>query len=200
MKKVTLIMTLGLLSTISLKAQESIFQISWDIAFPVGELKDQYISDASARGISIGGRKFIFDWFSVGGKAGWQTFTQRVAGTESIDPTLDLTGTQLRYVNIFPVMANFHYYLGQDEGIRPYIGANIGVSFVTQQTDIGLWTINDNSTHFGLAPEVGVLIPIGIAGGGMSISAKYEQAFKSNNKFDMQIQYFSMNLGFIFAN
>ncbi|MFY0627358.1 MAG: hypothetical protein JXR07_13740 [Reichenbachiella sp.] len=200
MKKTVLIIILFVASLSALKAQMSIFQVSWDIAFPMGEIKDQYIDEASMRGISIGGRKFVYDWFSFGGKAGWQTFNQKLSGTQIVNETTDLTGTQFRYVNAFPIMANAHFYMGQDEGIRPYIGTNVGVTFVTQRTDVGLWTVSDNSTHFGIAPEIGVLIPIGIAGGGISLSAKYEQAFKSNNAFDMHIQYLTASIGFIFAN
>lgn len=200
MKKLIPIIIIILLSSGMTKAQMSIFQVSWDVAIPTGELKNNYIDQTSARGFSIGGRKFIYDFFSVGGKGGWQTFNQKLTGTQKVDGTTDLTGTQFRYVNAFPLMVNAHFYLGEDEGIRPYVGINTGVTFITQQTDIGLWTVGDNSTHFGLAPEVGVLIPIGIAGGGVSLSAKYEQAFKSNNAADIHYQYFSVSLGFIFAN
>ena len=198
MKKL-FILSFLFMGTLAASAQESIFQIGWDVAIPTGDLKEQYIDEPSFRGVTIGGRKFLTDFFSVGGKAGWQTFYTRFDGTYQIDENADITGTQLRYLNIYPIQANFHYYLGQDEGVRPYLGANVGVVFANQRTDVGIFTIGQNSTHFGVSPEVGVLIPIGLAGGGVIISGKYEQAFQTN-KTDIHYQYFSVNLHFLFAN
>lgn len=196
MKKYLIIFAFILSSSIA-SAQESIFHIGWDVAVPTGEL-EEYIGEVSARGLTIGGRKFLYDFISVGGKTGWQTFYARYDGTQEVNENLDITGVQLRYLNVFPIMANVFYYLGQDEGVRPYLGTNVGITFSTQRTEIGLFSASQNSTHFGIAPEVGVLIPIGLAGGGLIVSARYEQAFKSDNNF--QIQYFTFNLAFNFAH
>ena len=198
MKKIILFTSLWV-STLATSAQESIFQIGWDVAIPTGDLKEEYIDEVSFRGVTIGGRKFLTDFFSVGGKGGWQTFYTRFDGTYEVDENTDLTGTQLRYLNVYPIQANFHYYLGEDEGIRPYLGANFGIVFANQRTDIGIFTVGQNSTHFGVSPEVGILIPVGLAGGGVILSGKYEQAFKTN-KTNIHIQYFSVNLNFMFAN
>ncbi len=198
MKKYIIIIVASI-GSLAATAQESIFQIGWDVAIPTGDLEEKYMDEVSFRGVTIGGRKFLTDFFSLGGKAGWQTFYTRFDGTYEIDDHSSLNGTQLRYLNVYPIQGNFHYYLGQDEGVRPYLGANLGVVFVNQRTDVGIFTVGQNSTHFGVSPEIGVLIPVGIAGGGVIVSGKYEQAFQSS-KNNMHIQYFSINLQFMFAN
>ncbi|UXP31358.1 hypothetical protein N6H18_13465 [Reichenbachiella agarivorans] len=174
-------------------SQESMFNINWQIATPVGEFKD-FIEETSAQGLNIGGRKFFSDFLSVGGYTGWQVYYQKQRGLQHIEDGLDAYGTQIRYINIYPIMANAHLYAGQDGDIRPYLGLNTGVSFVNQKVQIGLWDVSKTTTHFTLAPEVGVFIPIGLYGGGLNFSGRYDQAFQSSN--DFHIQGLIFNIGF----
>jgi outer membrane protein len=174
----TLLIT-GALTTMA-SAQESVFSIGWNVAIPTGELKE-YIDVTSARGVRIGGRKWIYDNLSVGGEGGWQIFYNKYTGTENIDGTTDISGTFFKYVNAYPLMANVHFYLGDDGGVRPYLGTNIGVTFVNKKTDVGIWTVSDTHTQFTLAPEVGAFIPVGVAGAGLNLGFKYEYSFKTSD-------------------
>ena len=178
------------------QAQYQLFQVGWNIAIPSGELRD-FIDETSTRGFYFGGRHFIFDFVSVGGSFGWQTFNTKFTGTQEID-NAQITGTQYKYINAYPLQFNSHYYLGDDGGIRPYIGTSVGVTWVNQRVDLGIFTSSDTSTHFAIAPEIGVVIPIGVAGVGAMVAAKYEQAFKSSNNF--HVPYLSINISVAFLN
>ncbi|PIB35153.1 hypothetical protein BFP72_06955 [Reichenbachiella sp. 5M10] len=180
----------------SAKAQESMFNINWGISVPVYDL-DDYVGGTSASGLNISGRKFIYDFFSVGGYAGWQMYYDKQDGLVQSQPGVDIWGTQLRHINVYPLMVNTHFYLGSDGGVRPYAGVNVGVSFVNQRVQVGLYEVTDTSAHFTISPEIGIYLPVGLAGGGFHISGRYEQAFQSSN--DFHVQSVSLNLGFAIA-
>ncbi|WP_420581315.1 hypothetical protein [Reichenbachiella sp.] len=198
MKKYILIALVIGLAHSTASAQMSVFKIDWNVGVPMGDMKD-FIENESYRGIRIGGRAWIYDELSVGGEAGWQVFNGKWRGTQNVNGNIDASGTQFRYMNIYPVMANIHYYLGEDGGMRPYLGTNAGVTFINTRTEFGLWAVSETSTHFSVAPEIGAFIPVGVAGAGLNIGARYDVAFKTS-KLDMNVQSFSFFLGFIFLN
>lgn len=201
MKKYLTIIILVAGANFNSSAQMSVFHMDWNVGIPIGDLSD-YTPDESYRGLRVGGRAFIYDYLSVGGEGGWQVYYKQFEGTQRIvteDGTYDLTGIQFRYLNTYPLMANIHYYLGEDFGIRPYAGTNVGVNFVNQRIAFGVYEVSETTTHFAIAPEVGVFVPIGVAGGGLNIGARYDHVFASKN-LDVDIQSFSLFLGFIFMN
>lgn len=198
MKKYILIaLVIGLVHSTA-SAQMSVFKLDWNVGIPMGEMSD-FIESESYRGFRIGGRGFIYDYLSVGGEGGWQVYNDTWSGTQNIDGNIDVSGTQFRYMNMYPLLANIHFYLGEDGGVRPYLGTNAGVTFINQRTEIGLWAVSETSTHFSVAPEIGAFIPVGVAGAGLNIGGRYDVAFKTN-KLDMNVQTFSFFLGFIFLN
>lgn len=179
------------------KAQTSMFSLDWGIGVPVGDL-EEYTDEVSVRGFNIGGRVFLLDFVSVGGYAGWQLFYKSMYGQDKINETVDFFGKQVRHMSVYPIMGNVFYYLGQDGGIRPYIGSNIGLSIINQKTQYGIWEISQTSTHFSIAPEAGVFVPVGLAGGGIKLSGRYDHSFKTN-KLDMHVQSFVFTIGFTMA-
>jgi hypothetical protein len=193
MKKI-LILALFICSIQTLKAQESMFNLNWGIGIPVGEFT-KYVEEPSFSGFSIGGRKFIYDFVSVGGYAGWQLYYDKQYGLHHVSEGLDVYGRQLRHVNVYPVMGSVHLYGGQDGGIRPYFGANVGLSFVNEKLQYGIWEFSSTSTNFTIAPELGIFFPVGLAGGGFNLSVKYDEAFKSA-KNDYHVQSFLISIGY----
>ncbi|MCV9386164.1 hypothetical protein [Reichenbachiella ulvae] len=181
----------------SLKAQETMFNLNWGIGVPVGGFTD-YVEEPSFSGFSIGGRKFIYDFISVGAYTGWQLYYDKQFGLHQVSEGLDVYGRQLRHVNVYPVMASVHLYGGEDGGIRPYLGANVGLSFVNEKLQYGIWEFSSTSTNFTIAPELGIFFPVGLAGGGLNLSFKYDEAFKSS-KNDYHVQSFLISIGFAMA-
>lgn len=182
--------------TFTSQAQYGIYHLNWNVGVPAGDLKD-FIEDPSTTGFTFGGRHFVYDFFSVGGSLGWQTFHQKVTDVFT-NENVQAYGTQFRYINTYPLQVNVHYYLGEDGGIRPYFGTGLGVTWVNERTDMGIYTSETRSTHFAASPEVGILIPFGASDAGLLLGAKYEQAFRSSN--ERHISHFTFNLAIAFID
>jgi opacity protein-like surface antigen len=175
---------------------QGMFGISYDIGLPVGGTSD-YISQASFRGFSLEGRGFITDNLSYGGSFSWAVFYEEVGPDqfEEEGDTRTVYGKQYRYINSFPLMATMHYYFGEWDATRFYAGGGIGAHIVNQRTDVGLYVVKDEKWRFGLAPEVGVLIPVNF-GSSLKLSAKYQYAVKAGDSD--AVSYLSFGIGFAF--
>lgn len=92
-------------------------------------------------------------------------------------------------------MGTLHYYFGEWDATRLYAGGGIGAQKIDQRTDMGLYTVNSNKWRFGLAPEVGVLIPINF-NSSINLSAKYQYAVKVGDAD--AVSYLSFKIGFAF--
>ena len=73
----------------------------------------------------------------------------------------------------------------------------VGRGTADERLEIGIVAIEESSWHFGLAPEVGVMIPVGyytnfIAG------ARYNYAFKSGDS--PEYQWLTFSVGFAWTN
>ncbi len=187
---------------INTNAQTSYWTFSWPISMGIGST-NEYIAKTSFRGISITGASFITDNISIGGEWSWEVFDEikRDLPPRSITAdgiSGDISGTEYRYLNTIPIFVNSHYYMGKNGAFRPYAGLGIGTVYVDQRTDIGFTSIQSNTWRFGVQPEVGVFIPMGLSGVGVSLKAKYRYATKSNEAEALTM--FSLGIGFGFMN
>lgn len=175
---------------------QGMFSISYDIGLPLGGTAE-YISQPSFRGFGLEGRGFITDNLSYGGAFSWAVFYEEVGPEEWTREGEDGTvyGKQYRYINSFPLMATMHYYFGEWNSTRLYAGGGIGANIINQRTDVGLYVVKDEKWRFGLAPEVGVLIPINF-NSSLNLSAKYQYAVKAGDSD--AVSYLSFKIGFAF--
>jgi len=187
-------------------AQEFISDFTWNFAFPIGNTKD-YISDNSFRGFAIEGRRFMDKNLSVGLFFGWNIFDKRVGDPINIDGEGyggTVSGTQIRYINSFPLMVNAHYYFGKRKDLRFYLGAGAGVYYILQRLDLGVWIIQNDNWHLGLAPEAGILVPLGDNQSHILVNVKYNYAFDSGTGIggneDNYHSYWGINFGFAFSS
>ena len=143
------------------RAQESFLGISIMASTPLSDTKT-FISKSSLRNVGLDWRFGVHPNATVGLYTGWNVFAQKKDGLLSF-AGVDVSGVQLRHVNAIPIMANAHYYFGQQGRTRPYIGANVGTYYTkTRLTLIGASTsVEQNEWHFGVAPEAGLLFPMG---------------------------------------
>jgi opacity protein-like surface antigen len=193
-KYIYLLVVFALISTSSFG--QGMFGISYDIGIPMGGTSD-YIGAASFRGFGIEGRGFITDNLSYGGSFNWATFYEEFGPEEwNVEgDTRTAYGKQYRYINSFPLMATMHYYFGEWDATRLYAGAGIGAQKIDQRTDVGIYTIDDKKWRFGVAPEVGVLIPVNF-NSSINVSAKYQYAVKAGDSD--AVSYLSFKIGFAF--
>ena len=195
--KKIILLSIFALSTTFLAAQDFYFTLNYSPGLPLGETSD-YIGKTSWRGIGLEGQWMMNDNVSVGYYFAWNVFKEKVSGS-FVDGNRTLTGTQVRYLNTLPIMLEGRYHFGDglDSSIRPYIGAGVGTIRTLQRTNVGVFSIQDNKWQFGLAPVVGLLIPLDFSTS-LNISAKYNYALKAGDVPDRS--YLSINLGISWAN
>lgn len=197
-----LVVLCTLFSIASGHSQNAVWAFSYDVAFPLGETSD-YIDRTSWRGFTIQGRQFIKPNLSVGGSFSWQVFNQRISELVEFsfqpansEQTVNgaLSGEQFRYINTLPIMVNVHYYLGDalPSAIRPFAGISVGTAPTKRRTEIGLFAIDDFNWHLALAPEAGVLIPIGTELDFFG-AVKYNFALEANDSINYS--YFNIQVG-----
>jgi hypothetical protein len=205
MKTKIIILFIAVLST-SVFSQEFISDFTWNFGFTADRL-NEYIPNNSYKGFGIEGRRFFDKNISGGLSLGWNIFDQRIAEPITIDQEGfggTISGTQIRYVNAFPLLANLHYYVGKRRDFRFFLGGGVGVYYILQRLDLGVWRLESNNWHFGLAPEAGILIPLGDGQSHIILTGRYNYAFSSGKSIsgseDNSYSYWSLNFGFAFSS
>jgi hypothetical protein len=167
---------------------------TYSIGVPLGGI-DNYISAGSFRGANFEGLKELNSNLAVGWVLGWNVFYEKRTNEVYTNDNLTLTGTQYRYMNLFPMLARGLYEFGGVEGSRPFIGSGLGVTADIAKTNIGLYSFQKTGWHFTVAPELGIKIPLGY--GTITTSLRYTYGVKTS-ELD-QISYFSINLGMLWG-
>ncbi|MCF6270249.1 MAG: hypothetical protein L3J41_11095 [Melioribacteraceae bacterium] len=192
-----------LLISVSLSAQQFLGVVSYSTALGTGNTGD-FISDFSYKGFQFEGRTFTNRNWTFGGTFGWNIFDTQVSKLihlERDDKISDIQGTQVRYINSFPIMANGHYYfMKRKDPIRPFVGMNVGLYYITQRFQLGVYEANESNWHFGFAPEAGLLIRVGDMA--IMANAKYNYALTAGKPLgggtDNSHAYLSFNIGLVF--
>ncbi|MCB2222456.1 MAG: hypothetical protein KQI35_18885 [Bacteroidetes bacterium] len=173
-------------------SSQSLYSFDYTVSFGSGETAD-YIQSPSFRGITFEGRGFITDQVSLGGLFTWTTFYEELAGATFTYESAALTGTQYRYINAYPLLFQAHYYLGTDDlEPRAYLGGGFGAYKINQRTNMGVWSVEENNWHFGLSPEVGILLPVSFDTY-LNVSFRYHYVFKAKETIDHS--WFGLSLG-----
>ena len=207
MKKIIYTALLTLFVSVPVQAQDAVTVVNYEISVPTGDTKE-YIDKTSFRGFGIDFRKFLGgeNKVSVGGRFAWHVFDSG-AITETISIRTeelngDVSGTQFRYINAFPIQGVFHYYFGEPGRVNAYVGAGVGLYYIKQRFEIGLLATEQNNWHFGVAPEFGVNIPVSDSVAA-NVNVMYNYAAASGTDVSGEktgYDYFSINVGLAFYN
>ena len=149
-------------------------------------LADQF----SWRNIGVEARSMVSPNVSVGFSAAWNVFNEKTDSLIQFQ-NADVSGTQLRYVNAFPMMATAHYYFGTRRGIRPYVGTGLGTIYSEYRLEIGTVALVANQWHLAVAPEIGVIIPINWNARAM-LNARYNYGLEANG---IKLSYWTIGVG-----
>jgi hypothetical protein len=156
MKRLLLIL-LVLLLPVAAGAQELLSGVSWSLAFPSGRASDFLEGETSFGGLGVDVRWFVTEHTTAGLYLGWNSWSVLTEETVLLTNGA-LSGTQVRHINMFPVMATVHeYFADRTAETRPYIGLQAGLTAINQRFDIGLVSIENYNWHFAVAPEAGIL-------------------------------------------
>jgi hypothetical protein len=137
--------------------EEWLWGASYQVSFAQGNTSD-FISKTSWRGLGLDGRRFVDEWTSVGLAISWNVFHDRAYRTSPIEDGA-VSGTQFRDINALPILVTAHRYFGDRYGWRPFVGGGVGVMYMDQRVDIGLFRLSQDHWAFALAPEVGIQFP-----------------------------------------
>lgn len=111
---------------------------------------------------------------------------------------MTLSGKQYRYSNHVPMYVTGSYFLKPGETLNPFVSLGIGTMYTRRNTDMNLYTIEEEAWHFALQPEFGFFYGLN-DGGGFTVSGKFNQGFKAGDLPESQ-SFFTLNFGFTFAH
>lgn len=172
-------------------AQDYYFGVTYDTNLALQDSKD-FAGDFSWIGMSLEGRKMFRPDASVGFVFGWHEMDKEFTGVQSLAPGIDVYSAQKRYINSFPMLLNAHYYFGQQGQLRPHLGLGIGAYLVERRVEVGgLYQLDEDTWHFGLAPEVGVAWRVGWQAAGLA-GVRLNWAVKAD---DVEELYLNFRIG-----
>jgi hypothetical protein len=169
--------------------------ISYNMSFTTQDTRE-IIDKFSWRGFGLEYKKFLTPQITIGFTTGWTIFDEKRSDLIELENGA-ISGTQLRFLNSFPMLLNLHYYLGKIRpGMNPYFGLSLGTYYIIQRLEIGVIKIEKDNWHYALTPEAGLSIPAGSVF--IIIGVKYNYVFQAGEsiKIDTKdIQYMSLHLG-----
>jgi hypothetical protein len=201
--KAITIIGLALVLFVPLKAADALTILTWNISFPFEQTKELSQDSESFRGAGFEYRMFVHPNFSIGAYAGWHVFNGETTRTIHVETEgdealiADITGTQYRYINSFPIMLNLNYYIGNPDGFQAYLGLGAGTMIIEERVELGVVAAEQTRWHLALAPELGFKIPFGYNFSGLA-SVKYHHAFPAKGITGEKYahSYVSVNIGF----
>jgi len=194
MRKLYFTILLGFLSLTSF-SQGSMFGMSYQMALPVGSTSD-FINTFSGRGFGIDYKAFINPEVAIGGSIGWNVFYEAIPeGTyEFDDGNGAISGQQWRYINSFPFLLTADYFFGDYGDPRFFAGGGVGAYRIYKRTDMGIFSVEPREWAFGIAPQVGVAVPLNRDAYFLG-TLRFNYAFASGDLKD-PTTYIGINLGF----
>jgi hypothetical protein len=166
----------------------------YSVGVPMGALKD-HTANTSWRGVTFEWQKFLNPDVSVGINLAYSLYYDDMGYGSYTKGNATLTGHQYRYNNLFPMAVNGQYHFQSSSSLKPYIGLGIGTIYDLRNTDMGMWTVEEENWHFLMSPEVGLIYDLNMATG-IKFSIRYDNAFKISDAD--AFGNLNLNLGFVF--
>ena len=175
--------------------QNSNTSVTYAFGFPMGDL-GEFIESVSYRGVTIDFRSMAKENLGIGVSLGWNVFYEEKEYDTYTAGNASLSGKQFRYSNHVPMLVSADYYFKPLEKINPFIGLGTGVVYTRRNTDMNLYTIEQEAWNFTLQPEVGIQIQNDFSSG-FTIMAKYYNGFAAGDLPEGQ-SYLTLNIGMVF--
>ena len=131
------------------------------------------------------------------------TFYEKLKQTENFDIvnsdgerlTGAVNGTQLRYINSFPILFTAHYFTKNPvfESFSVFAGLGAGTSIIKRRLDIGIISLEETKWHFTMAPEVGIVYGFN-SSMKLTASAQYYYSLKTSETPEQQ--HLTFHIGF----
>lgn len=177
---------------------QSLTTVAYSMGFSTGEL-NEFISQASFRGVVLDFQKMVQPNIGVGLTLGMNVFYDEKPYDTYTANNASLSGKQWRYSNHFPIYLSGSYFLKQDQQINPFVGLGIGTIYTLRNTDMNLYTIEQEAWNFALKPAIGFLINTGSPTTSAHVSLNYNYGFQAGSELKEAQSYLSLNVGFSFG-
>lgn len=173
-------------------AAQGRFALTYNTALPLGETAE-LAGQFSFGGAGIEGRWGVGSGFDIGFNASWNSFYEKESGSFT-EGTTTLTGTQYRYINAYPILFTAYKSFGNSETFHPYVGLGVGAIKADHRKEMGLWYVDSNKWHFGVAPEIGAIITTARSFDFL-VSIRYNYGAKVSDS--PSVSYLGLNLGIL---
>lgn len=194
MKRFTLTLIIAIAISTGTYAQSQ-FDVTYSIGFGTGDL-GSFISEASFRGIAFDYRYEFVPNMAFGFNTGWNTFYSEKPSDTYTSGNISLTGKQYRYSNSLPMLATYSYSMSPGQFVSPFATLGLGTMYVKRNTDMNLYTLEEEGWPFVLQPQIGIRFNNWDAVSPV-ISLKYLHGFQAGD-FNADQSYLTLNLGFSF--
>lgn len=198
MVKYKIIFLLGIFSFFSNlsngQAQTNMVSVTYNMAVPNAGVND-YITDASFKGLELNYRHFINENTSFGFAIGGQRFDQGKGFNTYYGEKGAFSGDEYRYAHNYTMMATSHYYFLPNAKVQPYAGIGIGTTYSRYDNMVGGAIINDSFWSFTMAPEVGILVPVF---DDIQLMSNVKYNYSTANNDYSGYSYWGFNIGFAF--
>ncbi len=193
MKK-TILVSLIVFASFSSLFSQTIISLSYEPATPIGDMTS-FIENTSLGGFSASGSYFLNKKITLGFTAQWTSFYQKEERQTWQIEGGALTANAWKEFYIWNLYANAKYHFLEDARVLPFIGLSLGTAMTQQNAQLGKYEFNETYWKFALAPEVGMMIPMGIERTwGFNVMARYQLNFYNENNIDL-LQYINYSFG-----
>lgn len=180
-------------SSIPAIAQE-LYLVEYAVSVPTNDLRD-HVSQTSFRGLTLGYFSHFNESIVEGMSIGWNEFHERKSYVTYHDGAPSSSEIQYRHTDAVPIHFNGFYLFHPQNKLTPYAGAGVGIIYLNRTTDMGPDRWKEETWHFSLRPEGGVLYNFRDQINAR-LSVRYNEAFKTANAGDQS--FLSFNFGVVF--
>lgn len=152
--------------------------LTYQVSFPFGATH-QFSADVSWLGVGLDLQFLLTPSVSLGIATGWNAFSGNTSAPFAA-PSGEITGSQHRTTNLFPLLADVRVLGGSAGGVRPFVGLGLGGYLFLRSIEHDQTSSSWTRFQLGLAPEVGILLPIH-HGVGVQLSVRYNVAFAAGS-------------------
>lgn len=172
-------------------SQEAIWKFTYDVSFPFSQTRE-FTDQVSWRGLGLDLDRLLNDNLAVGVGVGWHAFVQKYPDSYYENDGMLLHGTQMRYINDIPITGRLTWFQPMDM-VEPYVTLGIGTVWQEMRREIGLLAFSGSYWQFVLAPELGMIIPLGFQSYG-TLKVKYTHGFPTGEN-ENSLSYLSVGVG-----
>jgi len=161
-RKITLALALVAITTTAALAQHAVqFNFNYNVNFPATNDFKDLVNKPAFKGFTAGFAYPFTEQLRVGLSFGYNDYYQKYPRqVYSNAPGSDISAVLSNSIQQLPLLATVDYTILKGGFVRPYIGAGIGVNFISFDQYLGEFDDPVSFTKLAVRGEAGILIPL----------------------------------------